>query len=167
MRRRGSFGSHAWDGDQDEHRWEGSDSADSDEVACDSSQDELPTLARMKKVAEDEFMNTLLPQCWSSQISAETTCLLCHWANQAGMGGLAATCAKPLGKGSSKYKEHLDRALGATATKAGQYSLPTLVYFRHDMSRSSYSLHVLPPHEILHKEMESDQTLSVRLQDAH
>ena len=34
------------------------------------------------------------------------------------------------------------------------------------MSRSSYSLHVLPPHEVLHKEMESDQTLSVRLQDA-
>ena len=41
----------------------------------------------MKKVAEDEFMNTLLPLYWASQISAETTCLLCHWASQAGMGG--------------------------------------------------------------------------------
>ena len=120
----------------------------------------------MKKVAEDEFMNTLLPLYWASQISAETTCLLCHWASQAGMGGLAATCAKPPGKGSSKYKEHLDRALGANVTKAGQYSLQTPAYFKHNMSRSSYSLHVLPPHESLHKEMESDQTLSVRLQDA-
>jgi hypothetical protein len=59
-----------------------------------------------------EFVELLLEEYLSGTITAATFCILCFWANAAGLvSAAAARYGIPPGRASGKYKDHLDEQL--------------------------------------------------------
>lgn len=145
---------HAWE------RPEGSESGDSD---LDSS-DRDP--ATDPGAAADMFLEKLLGEYMHSVISAQTFCILCHWAWKAGMPGRAAAYAYPPGRESGHYQRHLTKQLGLGLKRKKEYRLPIVGHRLHDADRTQFALPVKPGHELLNEELQTNPSVRLRLREA-
>ena len=67
--------------------------------------------------AAAQFANDLVELYMSSVISAQTLCVLCHWAKIAGMPGVVTEYAKAPGAQSGSYQKYLNRKMGLDVAK--------------------------------------------------
>ena len=94
------------------------------------------TDAEKKSAAVSSFLEVLLGLYFTSSVSGETLCVLCWWANQAGLQGLEAFAKKP-GDISGHYVRFLN---GVVGLKSGQeYHLPV-----HGMRKNHLACTVQP-----------------------
>ena len=101
----------------------------------------------------------------SSAISARTFCVLCYWAGLAGMPDVSQYGMHP-NTASGNYKKFLDKAVGAKDFQNMLYELPVVGLRKHDLSRASHMLKVLPPHELINEELSNDPSVDMRLSEA-
>ena len=89
--------SHSWE--SREHAW--------DYWSYDSDDDGMSE----QEQGAFEFLEVLLTEYYRSAMSAQTFCVLCHFASLGGLVGKASEYALPPGRSSGKYKQHLDDRL--------------------------------------------------------
>ena len=121
------------------------------------------TDAEKKKAAVSSFLEVLLGLYFTSSVSAETLCVLCWWASQAGLVGLENFAKKP-GDSAGHYARFLDHVAGL---KSGhEYHLPVHGMRKNHLARTQYNLVVRPPHECISREMNSDSTIGIKTAEA-
>ena len=97
---------------------------------------------------------------------ATTLCKLCHWAKLGGMGGPIAELALRPGLHSSRYSRHIKHVLGLDDDDGKLLHVEVPVSDMSDGSRMTYMLPVLPPHEVLNREISENPSLAKKLEDA-
>ena len=138
------------------HQWE----TDEDGWGSDCS-DEAKSVA---ETAVEEVLSMLLSMYMTSVIPARTFCVLCYWLGLAGLPlgryGMRPNC------NSGHYKRHLDKVLGVPAFEKDLYQVPVVANRKHDLSRTVLPISAMPPHEQLHRELDGDRSLDLRLAEA-
>ena len=114
--------SHAWEVPHvsvRQHAWECEgikDDADSSGPEDDPEHNPIP--------ASREFLAELVDLYLVSSISAKTLCVLCYWAQKAGMqGDLVEEYAMKPGCSTGNYQKHLDKKMGFNTAKSKFHSL--------------------------------------------
>ena len=98
-------------------------------------------------------------------LSAKHTCLIAHWARQAGAKGAVAEVAFRPNAPSGHYQRHLDVVMGF-GTGERFYKIAVPGHTKHSSSRTMHDIAVLPPHELLHKEFVEQPGLSAKAASA-
>ena len=101
--------------------------------------------------AGEEFVQTLLELHFAGKLAAKTLCILCYWAEKAGVAAAKNYAFRP-GAPSGHFQRHLDGVLG-TDLEHG-YDLPLPSHSKYDVSRTLNTNLVLCPHECLQSEMQ-------------
>lgn len=164
-----SSSQHSWEQPSGEsHGWEDESASDGPDFdpgtwgEHDGADWEPRTPARY---AED-FLAFLLSIYSAGQVSAKSLCILCYYASRAGMPFVERFGLAP-GKSSGHYSRRVHGALAKEEGGSDElYSIQVPGHRRHDLSRTTHTLKVMPGHESLAKEMERDPSLSLRIREA-
>ncbi len=133
--------------------------SDEEDVAVGASWDDpsdeegVPTGPPTAEAASTELVDMLLTLYVQGRMPAKQLCIMCHWAQHAGVGSHAAALALPPGRPTGHYKRHLDAALGFTKRHHHLYELDMPGHSKSDLGRLVHSVGVQPPHELLHAEV--------------
>eukprot|EP00969_Alexandrium_andersonii_P139600 6175733-Alexandrium_andersonii.AAC.1 len=84
------------------------------------------------------------------EISSMSLCIVLLSASLAGVAS-AKLLAMPPGRPTGRYQHHIDAVLGRQ-TPTECYALDVPGHAKHDVSRTSHSMPVLPPHECIDAE---------------
>ena len=118
-------------------------------------------------IATEHFLHILLELYFSSSISAEKFATLCWFARLAGVEGEAIEkYGKRPGARSGHYQRHLDAALGFNQTKDRLYHVPVQGLRKGDVSRTNWSLPVIPVHESIAQEIQEGPSMLSKLHEA-
>jgi len=128
-------------------------------------QAQRPDETQVKNDAGHELAELLLQLHTSGRLSAKETCLLSHWATEAGAAGPVGEMAKGPGAQSGHYQRHLDRVAGLRGCPDNFYTLQIPGHTKHSVDRVVNNVQVVPPHEVLHREHTENPELAAKLQD--
>ena len=147
------------------HSWEQDDDAVDDEPTgaasdVESDVDDTPTYWAY------EFLDFLLSIHLSGALSARCLCILCYFAGKAGMPSFIASFGVPPGRPSGHYNRKVRKCLGESGDNPKDYCMKIPGHRRHDLARTNHDVSVRPGHESVAKEMETDPTLPLRIQEA-
>jgi len=148
---------HFWDAPEDAgpHDWDAPDLLDSDD-------EQNPELSR--DAAATAHLEILTSLYIDSVLSAEIFCHLCYWAFKAGMPGMVAQYGRRPGVGH--YQRHLDEQFAFTGSAKLQYQLTVPASDKNTLGRTTHKMAVVNPHEAIEQEMQDDDSISIRLQEA-
>lgn len=167
---------HSWeDGPSARHQWEVRDrhswedvagaggASDSDAADANSDSDfgkgPPPNPGEM-------FFEFVTDLYFRGVLSARNLCVLCWWAKLSGLTGPATECAYKPDAAMGSFQRHLNRVLGFNDADAQLYEVPIIGHSRHDLSRSTTFVPMLPPHEIIHREISETPELRQQLEQA-
>ena len=102
--------------------------------------------------AAAQFANDLVELYMSSVISAQTLCVLCHWAKIAGAPGVVTEYAKAPGAQSGSYQKYLNRKMGLDVAKKKQYAVQSVALQPNSMARAPTTFYVKVPREAVDEE---------------
>jgi hypothetical protein len=91
-------------------------------------------------------------------LSAKHTCLIAHWASQAGAKGPVEDIAFRPEAPTGHYQRHLDSVTGMNKTDA-HYLIPVPGHTKHSCGRTVHQIAARPPHEIMHDEIVANPDL--------
>ena len=128
--------------------WEAEGYSDSD-VSDDESEE------KVRKRAGEELVDVLLDAYFEGTMPAITVCIICHWASEGGIKE-AEKFAMPPNKQTGKYKQKLDKVLGANVFSEELYELGLVAHGRHDLSRGHKIVRCGVPHNMLDAEFQED-----------
>ena len=128
----------------------GADAGDADDPQCE---------------AGAELADLLLNLHVEGSLSAKHTCLIAHWAREAGAKGPIGDLAFRPNAPSGHYQRHVDSAMGLSKGK-GLYTVAVPGHTKHSCNRTLHDVAVLPPHEILHNEFVAKPDLVTQAAEA-
>ena len=142
------------------HRWEEDDdpAPDSDEEPAAPEDDPA--------VAAEMFLDQMLGLYFNSTISAEKLCTTCYYAGLGGMPESVSRLGFRPGAPSGHYQRYLDRVLEFSKHRTKIYQLEVCGQRKSDISRTSYSLPIMPLHEIVQEDIEADPAMGIKLDEA-
>jgi hypothetical protein len=143
------------------------DHSDSDSES-ESSEDEDEKRKRLQADASASFSETLINAYLDGEkVTAKLLCILCQYATDSGMGGLANKLKYKPGRQSGKYSGRVKKVLGFDKHDRRLYKLGLVGHDKFDLSRSTLPTWCIPPHEALHEEVaDADESITDRLADA-
>jgi hypothetical protein len=147
---------HAWDDDRD----------GDDEGWGNAFSDDENGPADPRAIAALEFLDILGAMFMESKISAQSYCLLCFYASKAGVGGDVNKHGMGPGRPSGHYSRHLKTVFGFGAFSPLHYTMDVPGHAKHDLSRTSHALQVVPPHELVAADIIAKPELIGKLQTA-
>ena len=116
-----------------------------------NSDDSAEAAERHKKWAAEKFAEMLINTFLDNMpMTAMTLCILCHYAQLAGVSGFATEFAMPPGRQTGKYSFRVKRVLGFDKHDSRLMRLEIPCHSKYDLCRSRKNIWVLPPHEALH-----------------
>ena len=135
--------------------------AGSEDDGSADSEDDVETRAKTDPaLAGEMFVEFALTLYFEGKLSAKSLCCLCWWAEQAG------AKQEPISKfalspsaSSGHFQRKVDVALDLTTKCDGMLTIPVPGHTKHDMFRTVEHIPVLPPHEVVEKELVQDPDL--------
>ena len=112
-----------------EHSWE---SHEWDQWTFDSDDDGMSEAER----CAFEWIELMLTEYYGGAMTAQTFCVLCHFASGGGLVGKASDYALPPGRSSGKYKDHLDERLNFKQQRRHMYHFAAPGRTRYSDQRS-------------------------------
>ena len=149
-----SIGKHSWETSNWGHDWERDDDSDDE-----------PDPETNPRAAAMQFLDVLLSLYMASALSAQSLCILCHWAARAGMAHVSEYSLPP-GKPSGHYQRRLDVVLGFAEARQNSYTLRLPGTRRGEACRSIIAIPATPPHEAAAALLATDSSLTIRLSEA-
>ncbi len=105
-------------------------------------------------VAEEELGSLIIGMKHRGTLSATDACLLCWWAQKAGVKGTVAQVAmRPGHKWSGIYSKHFDKIVNPTDPDDELYVMTAPAYHRSTDLRILADFSVLPPHDAADEEI--------------
>ena len=108
-------------------------------VGSDSEDDDDPASAG------EALVDFLCELKFSGKLSAQSVCLLAHWAAKAGACGLVSKLGKPAGAPTGTYSAHFDKVIGHRSVEQDLYWMDVPGYRKYDGIRVSLAIPVFPP----------------------
>ena len=156
---------HSWEDveasepDTPRHSWENAADAAAPQAVGDSDGEPCePTPAA-------ELTSYLLALLLSRGISAKDFCIVMHWASLAGVPDVKKYGYKP-GAPSGHYLRHLREVLPVFAGNDELYGMEMPTYDKDSLGRATHNLQVLPPHEEVNADLQSEPGTLLRLEEA-
>ena len=116
--------------------------------------------------AGEQLFDMIIDLKRSGNITARLACVLAFWSHHAGSVGLVKSLKhKPNDPHLHHFSRKFDSASGDRLCKQNWLDLDVPVFKQFDCSRSTETISVIPPHEILKEELEQCPELSGDLQD--
>ena len=145
------------------HAWEEPGYVPDDDYSSDSEPEDP---LHNPNHAAKEFLEVLMGLYLESVISANRFCVLCYWAQLAGIKAeqVAAYAMKP-GIHSGNYQKHLNKELGFDLQRKRLYKVPVPAYPQGGVARGEMSLPLRPPHEILDTDIADEPGLLLKLRE--
>ena len=132
-----------------------------------NSDDSAEAAERHKKWAAEKFAEMLINTFLDNMpMTAMTLCILCHYAQLAGVSGFATEFAMPPGRQTGKYSFRVKRVLGFDKHDSRLMRLEIPCHSKYDLCRSRKNIWVLPPHEALHYEVADNPSITQRVRDS-
>jgi len=145
------------------HPWELSDFEESD---VDSGDDEPTRPENCRDTATTCFLEILFKMYYDGSLSAEKVCTLCYMAHLGGMDDRVGKFGLKPESSSGHYARKLDKLLGLPELKDSLYHLPVAGIRKFDSQRATYSMPVLPIHELFDEECAQGPNMLFKLQEA-
>eukprot|EP00959_Pyramimonas_sp_CCMP1952_P243320 5086003-Pyramimonas_sp.AAC.1 len=109
---------------------------------------------RAEAIAADAFLEELIDMyLMGKKMSAKHLCILCHHASNAGIQA-ASKFAMPPQRATGNYQKKLDSVLELPQFDEDLYELEIPGLSSNDLERSPQTVHLVPPHEVLAREVE-------------
>ena len=115
-----------------------------------------------KQEAGRELAEMLLSLHVDGRLSAKDTCTLSYWAYKAGAEGPVKDLAHNPKAPSGHFQRHLDKTAGLRGDDAEFYRIPVPGHTKHSGSREVCQVSVIPPHEVVHRELVEDPDILVQ-----
>ena len=116
--------------------------------------------------AADEYLDHMIGLYMSNKITADNFCVANYWAGLANICGGISKYGKKPGCSSGDYQRFLDDKLGFVDAKQNHYNVSVPGHRRSDLSRSTFNVPVRLAHECIEKEVASDDSIGIQLQEA-
>ena len=122
--------------------------------------------------AAHDFVEVLTDLYFSSTISAKTLCVLCHYAQTAGIKherlhayAFAPTTRTGKDTESGNFQKHLNVFMGLYEAKRNLHNLRVPGSSRLDLGRGIVDMPVRAPHEVVEQEVQADPQLVYKTQE--